>query len=271
MISLEFSKMHRFMGVGCKAAERPGSSPDLVKKVHGIVLDKVGLHWRNGGDENHGFKANLLFSVLLLHTALLLLPVPYPVTLFLSSASFTFDPFLLHWTHSAHHDVHGGWSGLWPWRHLFQVHLRQSWRMCWIATGNSWHHVVANAAAFSTDSAPKSGFEAELAHINHVFVAFIFVLNCAAYNQRWRISHFNVEFLDHLEHGLWNNIVVLVNISRATSIVGTENCMVAIHQCKPSKKKSDATACSMNFEAPSVSSLFLAVIISNFHWMYLDP
>ena len=44
-------------------------------------------------------------------------------------------------------------------------------------------------------------------------------------------------------------MVVLVNITRAASMVGTENCMVAIHECIPSKKKIDAALCSVNFEA----------------------
>ena len=60
----------------------------------------------------------------------------------------------------------------------------------------------------------------------------------------------NVEFFDHLEHGLWNNIEVLVSITSATSIVGAENCIVAIRECTPSNKIIDAARCSVNFKAP---------------------
>ena len=45
-------------------------------------------------------------------------------------------------------------------------------------------------------------------------------------------------------------MVVLVNITRAACMVGTENCMVVIHECIPSKKEIDAAPCWVNFEAP---------------------
>ena len=65
----------------------------------------------------------------------------------------------------------------------------------------------------------------------------------------------NVVFLDHLEHGLWNNTVALVSITRATSVVGAENCMVAIHKCTPSKKKIDASPCSVTSK-PHIFNVF---------------
>ena len=45
-------------------------------------------------------------------------------------------------------------------------------------------------------------------------------------------------------------IVVFVSLTRATSIVGADNCMVAINECLPSKKKIDAAPCLVNFDAP---------------------
>ena len=74
--------MYRFTDEGCKAElvwwlRGRGVARIWSKKKNSIVLDKVGLYW-SSVDENHGLKSNLLFSALLLHTALLLLPVPYP-------------------------------------------------------------------------------------------------------------------------------------------------------------------------------------------------
>ena len=47
---------------------------------------------------------------------------------------------------------------------------------------------------------------------------------CSAALKEGLASQLNEEFLDHLEDGLWNIIVVLENITRTTSIVGADNC-----------------------------------------------
>ena len=89
-------------------------------------------------------------------------------------------------------------SGPWPWRPPVSRFI--SCRMCWIATANSLHHVVAKAAAFSTDSAPQSRFGGRAQpHVDHVVVAFIFSL----------CSYLAILFKDILLFLFWTALLIL--------------------------------------------------------------
>ena len=121
---------------------------------------------------------------LLLHIALLLLPVLHPVQIRFLPSSFIFDPFSLHRKPSAYSDKHGRCDQVTCHEDTgFQAHLLQN---VLEAKVPSLYHVVANAAAISTDPAPQDAvLWPELPHVYHVIVAFTsgFVLKCAPFRQ----------------------------------------------------------------------------------------